>query len=376
MHITLSSVLNTCVLGSLLILMLSPILKRNAVINRIGPGCVKLLLLLMAIRMFFPVELKITHSLYVQKLLPSVHDFFRCPIGYGSVTFPLYGILLLLWGAGSLISITEKVLLYYRTYRYIQLMDAQNVEELCIEQGLTERYPDMEQIRIVYITGIQSPCLLGLYHPFVLLPADQIYSQEQLSFILKHELMHYRKKDILWKVVADVLCSIFWWNPAISSLRRLLFQMIEVSNDMEITASMEKEEKISYLKCLKDIAAGHTGKNQAFAVSFSRNNFKDLKQRMVLIAKGVSYRPGIAALVSSVSISLMLMISLVNFEPDTPPPDGIPLCTENTYLIRNGEQYDVYVNGEGFLFTTDDTAPFRGVKIYDNIEEAKSNEKE
>lgn len=53
MHITLSSVLTTCVLGSLLILMLSPILKRNAVINRIGPGCVKLLLLLMAIRMFF-----------------------------------------------------------------------------------------------------------------------------------------------------------------------------------------------------------------------------------------------------------------------------------------------------------------------------------
>ena len=53
--------------------------------------------------------------------------------------------------------------------------------------------------------------------------------------------------------------------------------------------------------------------------------------------------------------------------------EGVALTAENTFLVKKDDQYDVYVNGE-YLFTTGDVAPFYGVNIYNNLEEAMENE--
>ena len=52
---------------------------------------------------------------------------------------------------------------------------------------------------------------------------------------------------------------------------------------------------------------------------------------------------------------------------------GIAMTDDNTYLIKNGDQYEVYIDGV-YIFKTDDLAPFKNVKIYNNSQEVDTND--
>ncbi len=49
------------------------------------------------------------------------------------------------------------------------------------------------------------------------------------------------------------------------------------------------------------------------------------------------------------------------------------MTDDNTYLIKNGDQYEVYIDGV-YIFKTDDLAPFKNVKIYNNSQEVDTND--
>lgn len=374
MSLTLSSVLTTSLLGTALILIVCPLLKRNKVLEKVGPNCVKILLLALALRMLFPFEMRITHSIHIQKVLPFIYDALKYEIQLGTLRCSIYQIVMAVWVLGVLYSLGKKAIIYKGLIRYIQLLPFKGVAEIYNESNIEEQYPEIAQIRVVYIKEIKTPFLLGMYPAYILLP-EGVYTSEQLGFIIKHELMHHRKRDVLWKCVIDILCSVFWWNPAMIYLKKSVFQIVEISNDIDITTYMTEKEKISYMECLRDIAVNEKVKDRTFTVPFCKSNFKDLRQRLNLIDDGVTLCPQIVSFVSMFVILLILGISMVIFEPYSPPEEGTPLTSENTYLIMQGQIFDVYVEGE-YLFTTDDLEPFQGIKIYDNIQEAKRNDKD
>jgi len=56
------------------------------------------------------------------------------------------------------------------------------------------------------------PCIVGIIHPIVILPVTT-YAQEDLKYILIHEIIHYRQKDILLKWISIILCACHFYNP-------------------------------------------------------------------------------------------------------------------------------------------------------------------
>ena len=68
MGITITSVLTSCILNSLLILVLCIVFRRNSVMYRIGPGCMIVFYVAVILRMFVPLGEKawltsVTYSL-------------------------------------------------------------------------------------------------------------------------------------------------------------------------------------------------------------------------------------------------------------------------------------------------------------------------
>lgn len=237
-----------------------------------------------------------------------------------------------------------------------------------------EEYQDVAKFKVVNHKEYGSPYLIGVRTPCLILPKAD-YQDEQIRYIVLHEIMHVRNKDIIWKMAIDLLCTVFWWNPVFKYLKKELFRLIEMRNDMQIAASLSEEEQIQYMECLKDTAVQLSGQDIAFGVGFSHSDFKELKMRMELLADNQAYSHWHRIIFSLIVGGLLVVSTTVIIQPYSyNEVEGIgtvtPITDENTFLIKNGELYDVYVDGE-YLYTTDEIEPFYDVNIYNNTKEVK-----
>ena len=61
-------------------------------------------------------------------------------------------------------------------------------------------------------SAADTPMLVGIIHPFILLSENE-FSDDELHFIFRHELIHYKRKDILYKFITLIFLSLNWYNP-------------------------------------------------------------------------------------------------------------------------------------------------------------------
>jgi beta-lactamase regulating signal transducer with metallopeptidase domain len=70
------------------------------------------------------------------------------------------------------------------------------------------------RVRFVELDGPVMPMTWGLFHPVVLLPADDFNSTiEQRLDVLRHELAHVRRYDCLTQLIGQLACAVHWFNP-------------------------------------------------------------------------------------------------------------------------------------------------------------------
>lgn len=368
MNLSISTVLTACILISVIALVLLLVFRSDAVLKQIGPNCMIVLLLMVVVRMLFPLEFWYTYDIWVWELLPDFQMALLHPVISSPVKVMIWQLLCFIWIVGALAILLYKAIYYRRILRYISLLPK---EMLVVEDAVGQ-----QEMNVAYSKECKSPFLIGLKNPCLVLP-ESPYEKEQMRYIALHELMHLRGKDIVWEIIIDLLCTIFWWNPVFGKLKKELFRLIEMRNDMRIIEQLSEEERVQYMECLKDVAMQTQGKGVVFGVTFTQEDFKELKRRMNLIAnkKTFSRRNQLVAfVVTAVCLFLTTTVVLTPVRMlSEEEAGGVPLTADNTYLIRTGEQYEVYMNGE-YIFTTDDLKPFRGVPVYDSVEEAEENE--
>jgi len=93
----------------------------------------------------------------------------------------------------------------------------------------------------------------GLIRPCVLLPAGaQAWSRERIRIVLRHELAHIRRHDWFVQLIADLLRSIYWFNPLLWVACTILRRESEHACDDDVLgAGIEPGE---YATQLLDIA--------------------------------------------------------------------------------------------------------------------------
>jgi hypothetical protein len=77
--------------------------------------------------------------------------------------------------------------------------------------------------------GIAVPASTGS-KPYIILP-DVDFSLDELKVVLLHEWKHYHSKDALTRVVVEIICMVYWWNPLVNVLRRNVEFTLELKCD-------------------------------------------------------------------------------------------------------------------------------------------------
>ncbi len=84
-----------------------------------------------------------------------------------------------------------------------------DIARLASEIGLS-RLP-----RVWISSAISSPAVAGLFRPVLLLPAGfrEAFSSREAQLVLKHELMHLKRGDLLMNALLCLLMALHWFNP-------------------------------------------------------------------------------------------------------------------------------------------------------------------
>lgn len=99
--------------------------------------------------------------------------------------------------------------------------------------------------------SIPAPMQVGLLSPVLLLPQNAVTQQSgDLRYFLLHELVHYQRRDVLYKWLIQLCACLHWFNPLVYATKRELRALCELSCDAKVLQALGAEERADYGRML------------------------------------------------------------------------------------------------------------------------------
>lgn len=180
-----------------------------------------------------------------------------------------------LWVGGMIAVLAYHLLMHYRFIKAVNRWGEKLETEAMLlllqnEQRETGVVTEVSAYKCQFIT---SPLLLGLRKPKILLPNIEL-SPEELSMIIRHELIHFREKDILAKFIILLATALHWYNPIIWLSSKAVSLQCEISCDNETMINTNAEQRQQYSETLIGVI------RQAKPQSLFASNFYCSKQSL------------------------------------------------------------------------------------------------
>lgn len=95
---------------------------------------------------------------------------------------------------------------------------------------------------------IDTPMVVGILRPRVVVPDG--LDATTLRWALRHEEVHRRRRDNLWRAIAAVVCAVHWFNPLAWVFLRAFRQDLEDACDAAVLKGRTAEERTEYARTL------------------------------------------------------------------------------------------------------------------------------
>lgn len=160
----------------------------------------------------------------------------------------------------------------------------------------------------VFLAGerLTSPCLFGL-PPAIYIPEGSIdvKDEEQLDFVLEHELTHYRHGDHIWALLRIICLVINWYNPLVWVAAKLSLWDGELACDAGCIRRLGEEKRCAYGEALLAMIRQSKEKERVLrAATMMTTGKKFMKRRMENIAQKRK-NSRIALLIMSIALLFM-----------------------------------------------------------------------
>ena len=127
----------------------------------------------------------------------------------------------------------------------------------------------------VYISPkVNGPCVYGVFKPRIILSA------EENEYVLKHERVHIKRYDNLWRIIALVTACAHWFNPLSWLFFKAFIGDSELACDETVLKSLDPDRRKEYALTLLE----HTDSKSVYASPFTGAGIR------VRIEKIMSYK--------------------------------------------------------------------------------------
>lgn len=185
------------------------------------------------------------------------------------------------WLLLALIMLLRELLDYLKTRRILAYcMSKTRIEEDASFISLKEQIGLKRRIVVYQGENEERTITFGFLRPAIL--CGQKLGSKEAEFILRHELIHIKRWDTVWKILQQFVLFLHWWNPVAWLFYFDFERACEWSCDEEAMSGKTKEEAKEYVRLLIYESTKEKDERKSrlrLGVGFG-NGAKKLKKRM------------------------------------------------------------------------------------------------
>lgn len=137
---------------------------------------------------------------------------------------------------------------------------------------------------------IQSPVTVGVFKTYIVLPARIMrrFSENEVKYMLMHELYHYKYRDILFNCVMCFLQMIYWFHPFVYIAFRRMRTDREIACDASVLSMLDKSSYYEYGNTIIHCAQRISGTKDFITAAGINGSGRQIEKRIKSI---LDYRP-------------------------------------------------------------------------------------
>ena len=203
---------------------------------------------------------------------------------------------------------------------------------------------------MIVCEAISTPAVTGLLRPRLLLPHER-YDVQELRYILRHELCHLKRRDMLLKLVLLAANAMHWFNPVVYLMLRQADEDIELACDSAATDDLDRAERAAYSRTL--LAAVQSSVRALPATTCFGGTVERLKRRITNVLGAQKKRGlGVVALVLALTLTAGCAVSWGERAQKNDDPFADKSYTVDTLLYEAPGFTDGFTDGAYPTFRT------------------------
>lgn len=128
---------------------------------------------------------------------------------------------------------------------------------------------------------LDSPMLVGLLSPTILLP-DSTLSLAEADLVFRHELNHFKGRDLWGRVLMLLASALHWFNPLLIVFMKAATFQCEASCDAKVMQGMDMDARLYYSETIIHSLRGRPALSTALSTRY-RGGMKTMKRRILQI---------------------------------------------------------------------------------------------
>ena len=193
--------------------------------------------------------------------------------------------LLLLWLIVAIFLIIRKMTIYQCFVHYIQAgsTPVSNISSLEILSAIEQELGIKKPLELWSNPMVSSPMLIGIIHPCIVLPESTL-PEKAFRYTILHELTHYKRHDLVYKWLGQLVLCIHWFNPVVYVMMSNIERLCELSCDEAVNGHLNSDEgRREYAQTLLEaMKTGGKYREHLASITLSENK-KMLKERLEAI---------------------------------------------------------------------------------------------
>lgn len=138
------------------------------------------------------------------------------------------------WAVSAALLLLRWMYLEWKTFQLIQSAQIIEKEWLPVSwEWLQEASGVRHEVTLKTAHWVSSPFAAGIFKPSIYLPSNfyQLYSHQELQWIVLHELAHVRRCDPLMQLLQTCIQTVFFFHPAVWFANRMINRLREFACD-------------------------------------------------------------------------------------------------------------------------------------------------
>lgn len=201
---------------------------------------------------------------------------------YVNVYAVIQTVLAVVWILAVCILMGRMLIDYVRTSRLIvgYACNGMTDQEQSFLAGIKEQYGVKQRVILCSGYAEAHTMTFGVFRPVII--CDRKVDSPDAKLLVSHEMVHIKRRDVLWKILVQFTAILHWWNPIIQVLQYDFERVCELSCDETSVQGKTKEEVREYRTLMiKEMLALKESKKTSLRWKAGFGNKKsEIKERM------------------------------------------------------------------------------------------------